>query len=424
MRNEDNIEQINRIIIELGKKQFFKSLYRVTNFYDEPKFFHHRAILNFSEKKSDGLPPKLDIGASGVSFISLRQSLLKCLGESMERYCLYNYKEKRICYSSFNDLKTGTLDPFYYIPQESIRLEKFGWVLGYTLNREIRTFIPAQLVYSNYRYISKEKILSTPISTGAAGGFDKESAILRGIYEVVERDAFMTMYLNKISVPQINTDTIRNKVIRSVIESCQRYRLELYLFDITNDVKIPTCMTILIDRSGVGPAITVGAKANFNLDTAILGSLGEALMVRGSIRKEYFNKKFDTYYIKPYSINTITKRGLYWSSLDMIPKLNFLLAEKPKKSFRKTYINLSLSEQLVLVQQKLQEKELNIYYIDVTNDILKKINYHVYKVIIPKLQPLYLDERYKQLHTDRLKEVSDYFRNKKYSINPIPHPFL
>jgi hypothetical protein len=66
----------------------------------------------------------------------------------------------------------------------------------------------------------------------------------------------------------------------------------------------------------------------------------------------------------------------------------------------------------------------HIFFADITLDFLKKINFFVYKVIIPNLQPLYLEENKRKINFERLKQVSDYFGHKFRLMNKIPHPFL
>ncbi len=174
----------------------------------------------------------------------------------------------------------------------------------------------------DFQHIYKEPILGPLISTGAAGGFSHEETLLNGIYEIVERDAFMTTYLNKIAVQKVDIRSLQNSTIQKTIASCFRYKLDPYVFNITNDLGIPSFMTILIDRTGIGPAVSVGLKSGLNSVGTIIGSLTEALQIRISIRNRLLQDRRKR---KITEVKTIDDRAYMWSSTKMIHHLNYLL---------------------------------------------------------------------------------------------------
>lgn len=421
MKVSENLLQ--SIITRLETCGLLKTLNRVDLFYDEPKFFKYAASLNYQKKYSDGFSPHEAIVAGGFSFTSKYESLIKCLGESIERLSLYCYKKKSITFSSFKDFKTEVLDPSIYKNIDSIRGKKFGWVRGYNLTKNTNCFLPVQLIYLNYRERRQEIPLSTVISTGAAGGFDHQETLLRGIYEVVERDAFMTAYLTKAKVPRINLERIKSKVLQFILAVCKRYNLELLVFNLANDLSIPVFMTILIDTTGLGPPLSVGIKSSLMVKEAILGSIAESLMGRLSQRNQLYRKKSLWFNIKPSSIDTLDKRGLFWLAPEKLEKLNFWLQQTPE-FFSITQRNINSTDQLLKVVKLLKHKGIEIFYVDITPAMFRKSGYLVYKIIIPKLQPLYLIEKSKVFRMERIQSVSKYFGQKKLFLNTYPHPFL
>ncbi len=106
-------------------------------------------------------------------------------------------------------------------------------------------------------------MLSVPISTGAAAGGCLASALVRGIYEVIERDAFMISYLNKLENDKVDLEKIPDARITTLLSILNRYRIEGHIMDITSDLGVPTFVTILVDRTGIGPAIHCGLKTSF-----------------------------------------------------------------------------------------------------------------------------------------------------------------
>lgn len=404
---------------------FVISLEKVKIFHDDPKFFYHHNVLTYPQKYSDGPPPPHPgvIHAGGVSFTSHEESLLKCLVESGERISLFCYRKEKMIFSSFDSLRENALDPFLYSKEKSIRNKEFGWVRGYNLTQNTESLIPATLVYVNYFKDVKEPFLTTPISTGAAGGFDHISTLLRGIYEVIERDTFMTVYLTGAIPPRLDLFKLKNNQIREIVNLCRRYKLELCVYDITNDLNIPSFLSLLIDKSGYGPAVSAGAKSHMNISEAIIGSIAESFLGRLLIRKIMHGQKSTHKLTNFLLMKTAEERGLFWSSMARFNDLRYLFSNRSKVLPNNSFLYKS-DEQLKRVIRALKSKGFDIYYKDITLDIFRKLNLSVYKVIIPGLQPLYFNESNKELIMERLKCVSGFFGRKKLSINKIPHPFL
>lgn len=396
-------------------------------FFDEPKFHVYTAIFNKLPplfKNDDFVGPRHTILSShGFSIKNAQTALMKCLMEGIERFSLSYYAKKNIIYSSINALNNQFLDPYlYYSSQKNVKLV-FGWVNGINLTHNVPCFIPAQLIFLNYKNHG-EPNLTTKISSGAAAGFSHEGTLLRGIYEIIERDCFITAFINKIKVPLLDLSLISDKTIRTTIAEINKYNLEIYAFEITNDLEIPTFMAIIIDRTGAGPAVSVGLKSSLDEKKALVGSIEEACSVgRSLMRYNFLKDKLVTKKISPSSIKTLLDRSAYWYPTSSIQKLDFLLKQSPKKKNLHSS-TFSTREELKYIINSLSLKNHPLYFAEITPDIFKKIPLYVYKIVIPTLQPLYLDETQKELRSGRIDSVAHYFKMTENTLNPLPHPFL
>lgn len=408
--------QINALLSDSEVNKIIKDIWMKSSYHDEPRFFLCSSILNIKSP--------YEISAAGLSFASSHVAILKCVGETIERYCTYSYRKSSIIFSSYDSIEGYALDPGLFEDDSRLRKGKLGWIKGFNLTDNINSFIPAQLVYLNYKKANEEIQLPQPnVSTGAAGGFDHASTLLRGIYEVVERDSFMNIYLNKISAPKIDLNSLNDKIIKKILASCERYGLEVNVFDITTDLGIPTFVSLVIDKSGIGPSVSCGAKASLRANEALVGGVTESFLTRGWIRTELLKTKLKQpkhITVKPAAL---LQRGLFWSSPRKIELLDFLL-KQPTMSVNYSDFKGDAEEELARVVSILKKKGHTVYYTDITLPNFKKVGYLVYKVIIPTLQPLYLDEGYKILRLNRLKETAIFFGKKKFSLNRVPHPFL
>ena len=107
----------------------------------------------------------------------------------------------------------------------------------------------------------------------------------------------------------------------------------------------------------------------------------------------------------------------------MIKRLDFLLNQNPIP-YQISSTSFTTEEELFKLRNIFFKKNLRIFYKDITLENFRKLGYLVYKVIIPELQPLYINEVEKEIRKGRLRSVSQYFGQNRVSINKIPHFFL
>lgn len=393
----------------LDKTKIIHSIRRELFFNDEPKLYDYCTAFT-----SSGCNKNKQISYAGGTDLDKESALLKSLGEALERYCLGNKQQKDFFYP-YKDIKERAINIFElcdYKQEQQLNNnlytenDIFSWCHGYNVFNFKKCFIPSQLVYVPY-HNPNEKMLREPISTGAALSTSLGGSIYRGICEVIERDAFMISYLNQTKNNLVDLKRSGFE-LKELYEISRNYKLEPIVIDITSNLKIPTMISIIIDRTNLGPAISVGLSADLDPKKAAIKSLKEAFHSRPWIRKLIIQKNKNT------DINTFEGRAMYWSKTEMISKLNFLIkGEKiPLKNEIKT---LTMREKLNKIESIFNENNIYTYFVDLTTPEVKNHGFFVSKVIIPKLVPLYLNEKFKNIKYTRIKQEK---------INQIPHPFL
>ncbi len=405
-------------------------------YYDEPAFFNYISDISLNTQQLDK-PEKYysyltNTLASGTSFESSSQALTKCLSETAERICLYLYPIKKIYFGSSLKLGQSALDLGLYANGPEFIRKRLGWTKGINLFDQSLVSIPAQLVYLQYyhylMYIKngQERILAPVNSNGAASGKSKTESILRGLYETIERDAAMTFFLIKAQAPKIDISLINNPKIQRILDNYQRYHLDWQLFEITNDIGVPSFLSLLIDRSGIGPALSAGVKTNLSALQAILGSAEEALAARISARNTLIKNNSLATNDDDFIIDNWQMRSKYWSRLDNLSQLDFLLNQKPQKlkPDRITIRNINLNQQLKSLTKIMQKQFQAVFAVDITLPFCKQIGLSVNKVIAPELQPFYLNEAHRDLNQTRLNQVSDFYHQPKLVINSSPHFYI
>ncbi|MFH1827198.1 MAG: YcaO-like family protein [bacterium] len=411
----------NDIILNIQKLPWYN---------DEPKIFSYS--VNYKNKY--GVDNNI---ASGFSF-NKKIALIRALGETAERYCIDNYSPRNVLTSSIKNIKIPHLDPLSIVAFSKNQLKKssfkkfrvnrdtrFKWVTGVSLTEDKIVSVPSQLITINNKKESEAMILN-PISTGAAAGLSLSNALYRGICEIIERDGFMISYLNKLPMAKIDLLPIKNKTIRKFLEIFYRYNLELVVLDITTDLGVPSFAALTLDRTGLGPAVSVGLKAGLDNISCIIGAVEESLMTRSWLRDKFIYNNPD--YKREDKITNIVDRAHLWFPIKSIKYLDFWLGNKKIKKIGRKKLSFS-TNQLVTILKILKKRGMEVVYVNITHPKIKKHGIVVIKAFISKSQPLYLDERYPYLGGNRLYEVPVKLgflkvAKQESQLNKIPHPFL
>lgn len=424
-----------RQALQLLNLKYFGELRRIIPYPDEPQFWEYE-VKFFSKKERE--KPRYSGGLSWVR----EKALMKALGEAMERFCLASFNENKFRFASYADLKKDgcVLNPAEVVSfsanQQKILPKKylfnensrFKWVKGYSLSALRPVWIPAQLVFVPYEP-KEEPEIRRPISTGAACWTSLAGAIYRGICEIIERDGYMITYLNKLKRAWIKITNTQNPALKEISRAFRRYKLELYLIETTTDIPIPSFMAIIIDRTGVGPAVIVGLRASLHPEEAVVGAIEEAQHIRNWIRGKMTKNSY-TRIVQKKNITKAGERSILWSKIDKIAKLNFLLKTPNFKNLSEIS-NCSSANSVDNLKTALSffnNANLEVLYVDITQPEIEAIGFKVAKVIIPKMHPLYIQEPPAYRGGERLYRVPKIlgFSKKETQeevLNDFPHPF-
>jgi ribosomal protein S12 methylthiotransferase accessory factor len=135
-------------------------------------------------------------------------------------------------------------------------------------------------------------------SNGIAAGGSIEDAILSGLYEVLERDAWTLnqFLLDSGLLPTRSPLVAVPPRIETCIRKIEGANLKLHLFDITNDYKVPVFSTIILDLSGHCAGSFVGYGCHLNAEIAAIRAITEAAQARccyiSGARDDLFRRQF------------------------------------------------------------------------------------------------------------------------------------
>lgn len=388
------------LVLSLKSSKILKSLRPIDLTGYGKRFYIYNAAASVGNRRALGY---------GVSFVSRELAILKCLGETVERLYSNWDPTKKVFFSSYNKLGRTAVRPSLYTGRKDIDSRRIGWLPGYNLTLGKNNLIPGQLVYRNYLKFNREIAFFPPtdIGSGVAAGFDGSSIILNGVYELIERDAFMTCYLNKVKPSRIEIGELEDRNLNSLVNKLKLERTTIMVFDITNDLGVPSFLTLINDRAKpirdrgrTHSLLAAGLKSDLNIGSAVYGSIEEAFL-EWTIKKDSLKGRY-------YSLNKTCRALLpvitYQDAIDLFSPenktgcLGFLAAKTTDSEVEIKYL-----------LDKLKKRGLEISYIDITPKNLGGINYFVYRTFIPSLQPLSFYKFDGLINAGRLRQVLKYF---------------
>ena len=260
------VNYLHRENIVSEPKLFFLPPYN-----DEPKLH----IISLKNNPSQETINKKAIGpfmAFGASFHA-ESATAKAIGEFLERYFLLPLKIHRFekaSAASFKKRGRQFLDPQIvanFSEEQKVRnrdlaideRSEFLWVEGKNFPGEKRVMLPAQTIFwHDSAEYGVEKRIREPNTNGAAGMFTKESAILAGLEELIQRDGFLIFWLNTIPPPRIDPESIDDAEIKTIVAKIKRYNMTPTILDITTDIGLPSFAAVIADGEGGRGNIAVG----------------------------------------------------------------------------------------------------------------------------------------------------------------------
>ncbi|MFE2302491.1 YcaO-like family protein [Streptomyces sp. NPDC059445] len=398
-------------------------------FPDEVSFVAYRAELAASGGLTDGGYPKTV--AEGGRALTHGEAMTCAVFEAYERYCLSVYRERDFVLASYAELTlrgTRALNPLDLVGRHwqgdaaTLVDQPIRWTSSTCARTAEQVWVPAQLVYLPYRFADGEPVLRDPLTTGAAAGLNPGAATLRGLMEVVERDAVMMLHYLRLPSTPIPVQRAKDPELRAMVREIESLGLRIQLRRVAAGIRASVVVCRITDPSGVGPAHSLGSKCAKDQWSAAKGAILEAATFRRALRLRSDRvRKIAEHYLPDLStIDCLEARSFVWAQPELTNRMDYLddLAENPIDSDAQS--DWHSVESFITDVQSVGG---DILVKDVTTPEVSELGISVVKVLVPGLQPMHLSEQY-PTWTDRLLSFGDGSPRRPADLNPVPHPFL
>jgi thiazole/oxazole-forming peptide maturase SagD family component len=143
------------------------------------------------------------------------------------------------------------------------------WTWGFDVVAGCPVLVPTFCVWYGYTnaYVRES-------SSGVAAHSSRDQALVNATLELIERDAFMIHWLNRLSPPAIGMRDLPEGDA-AIVRGVEDRGYVVHCLDITTDLDIPVTLALAVRQDGKRPALLVGAGASMDCNTALSKALGE-----------------------------------------------------------------------------------------------------------------------------------------------------
>jgi len=368
----------------------------------DPELFHV-VLMHSSIERMVGLPTRVSLRAGGAG-LNLADAFHRAVGEVVERYAIHFYDEDAVVFDSYANLTKQGLnvlapDKLQFFSDAQLASEgtifrrftedmRLGWAEGVSLITGKPILVPAQLLFFGYKFRPGEKRLTYASSSGCACASSLEEALLKGIYENVERDAVMITWYARISPPALSIDSSPYLTelceTRGYSESGQSYNLRY----ISLDIDMPVIMGIAKITIGGKKRMFVGASCNLDPEQAAFKALLEIGQGVPFVKQFLILDPFPSY--EDMQFKDFNDNIRYYSDPEHIKNLDFLLESEetididqlPDRSSGDVETDLRTTVEI------LRNRGVEPIAFDHTTEDMRELGFHVGRVLIPELMQL------------------------------------
>ncbi|MBB2890966.1 YcaO-like family protein [Flexivirga oryzae] len=340
---------------------------------------------------------------------------MAALGEAIERYCSAIYSPHKLKRSTFSHLSAQAIHPSdiqlasdreLALPRSLSRYTEateIDWVVANLISNGLPIWVPAAAVYLPFKVRKREELLFRPISTGLAAGTSLAMAQRNALIEIIERDAFVIFWENKLTVPSLDVTSLpQENIARIIYERYLDAGIDIVCKDITTDNGIPAVLVSSIDRhSQTYPLVAHSARAGLTYTEAILGALSELGQVRDGIvqwlKRQPVPKSAD-------DLKTMSDYFTYYCREDRLDAISFVRQgdSKPVPDSEIEREPLAMETQVSWLEARLSAVGLDALYVDLTTADAAWASWRVARVLVPGLQPVSFNRNFRHLGNPRL----------------------
>ncbi|MFD2091480.1 YcaO-like family protein [Blastococcus deserti] len=393
---------------------------------DDPPFRHWVASLADPGWAQVGIPA-IPCGGTSLDDAAARSA---ALGEAVERASACQPAPVDLPIGPYREVMADAVNPASWelhdaatrdlpgFPHTDVRPEDdVSWAWGWSLGRGRPALVPASRVFVPFHPRTAADHDGYPALSGFAAGTSLLTATVAALLEVIERDAFMIAWRNRLTLPRLDLDRESPDGVGACVAAFEERDIEVRCFQLTMDVRVPTVLAVARRSRPDDPAVVVATAAALDPATACRHALAELAANRLHVRSAMRASAADG-----------SGNGRIYGHPDMAAHLDFWWNADSRIPLRSGGRPLSPEAALRRILAATSAAGLESVAVEITPPELRRLGLAVVKALVPGTYPLTLDGRWPHLGGARLRTapVKAGLRDAPLpaaSLNRLPHPF-
>ncbi len=397
-----------------------------------PPYIYNATLAHFT---LDAAPLSMRInGGKGRTDAEAR---LSAMGEAMERYSALTWTHQTLRTGLMSENAISPTDCVLYAEEQYAAGRPYtkwspdvpiSWVSGVDLATGAPTELPASLVFLMGAPPSRNDNLAPVSSNGLSAGSDLDQAILGGLYEVIERDALMITWLNKLPAIEIDTPNggcFATRIIRHYALHGVQVRL----------LKLPTdqAATVIMAIADAGPHSGVRRVVGLGCDLDPLVAIDKAAFELCQLRPGVASRaqaRADLSQLRSYAaVKTLDDHALFHTLPENAAEMDFLFSAGTSCSVQDMARppEQTVAQKIDRIVADLTAAGSRVAYVDITAPDLASLAIKVVRVVATDFQPIHFGYGEGRFVSERLCSAPVKWGLRETALrlkdlNPCPHP--
>jgi ribosomal protein S12 methylthiotransferase accessory factor len=402
--------------------------------------------MAFATLHPQSRPTDVEVGVGRTG--SRRSDAAVAVLEAVERFAGLRPRSRRTRVNErFSDLGSDAVDPRRFIlhhpdqyDEPGFRLAPYSpdtpynWVWAYSFRRDSPVLIPEQLAYYA---LGPENPASSPrfvleTSNGCALGGTMAEAVLHGLFEVIERDAFLASWYSRRPPARVDTSGLDDPLVRALLARCRAHEMQVEVLDIRAGLPTPAFAVSIVDRTaGDHPALALAAGAHLDPVRALQGALVEATSAfakRDPAKAASRPERGRELLAHPDRVRTMVDHSDQCWPIEAVAERDFPRSRAPDLDWKDSFGApgggpVCVTEELARLVGAVLGVAGDVLVVDQSFEPFRESGLRCVKVLAPGLLPMTFGNQYRRICDARLLALAPEVPVDRRALGLRPHPF-
>lgn len=355
---------------------------------------------------------------SGGCDLAEEAAIAAALGEGVERLASAQPNPADLLIAPYRELSDDATDPLtwdVFHPQTRAlagfpfpppsREHPLSWLWGFSLSERRPKMIPVSRVFALGQPLTPGDRCDFPIVSGFAAAGTPEEAAYRGLLEVLERDAFMIAWANRLPMQRLEIDRSSPGQVGAYLAAFEDRGLDARCSTVRLDLGAHLVVAIGRSSRPADPATWIAAAADPDLANACRRAIKELVASRVYVRGEMQRACGRLPLPIPEQVTEMGDHGRLYARPEMARYLDGWWSPPQSVPLPDPQPASTPGAKLARAVERITEMGLEVLVVDLTPPELKELGLWVVKTLIPGTYPMNFDSRWPHLGGRRIREV-------------------